>query len=600
MENKFSFSDIRRKYPQYDNVSDDKLADGLHRKFAPEMDRDEFYKSIGFPGSDIPISEVAERAYESFVPSLKRAGREIIAPFEDPVGTAKNLYRLGEGAYQKFTPGVQPNEKLVDAVGKMYADRYGGWENIKRTAATDPVGGLLDLGLVFTGAAVLPARIPGAVGKVGKFGQKVGRALDPLSIAAKAVSYPTKKVVGPLLAEVLGLTTGAQGGAIRGAAGAGLRGGKEAKAFREHLRGGKLGLDSSRLMPKLRWNKSSVAKIVTDAERALEVLYKRKNQEYLSKMRQLGQNRRVIGFDKIDDAVGRVVNSSSVRFKAERFPEYEGIISKITERIDHWRGLNPAEYHTASGLDALKRQIGLIQKNLPPDDIGRQLVGDVYDSIKKSIDAADPMYAGIMKSYSEAAELTRELRSTFSMKKTATVDTTLRKLLSIMRDNASTNYSRRSDLARELEKAGATQLRAKLSGEQLRSLMPRGLARLSAPLMTAGAAVMEPLSAMGALAASSPRLVGEAAYKAGQVARPLKATVPIARGLLQTGRLEEEGIFAPSGSPPQSRRLAPPTPVVRHLGPGPFPNLPESPSAAARRKLREAYEERQMQRAQMR
>ena len=40
-------SEIRTKYPQYDDLSDQQLADALHKKY-PQLSKTDLYKRIGF------------------------------------------------------------------------------------------------------------------------------------------------------------------------------------------------------------------------------------------------------------------------------------------------------------------------------------------------------------------------------------------------------------------------------------------------------------------------------------------------------------------------------------------------------------------------
>src|ERR1017187_9120168 len=42
-----TIDDVRSKYPQYKDLSDDQLADGLHKKFYSDMPREQFDKKIG-------------------------------------------------------------------------------------------------------------------------------------------------------------------------------------------------------------------------------------------------------------------------------------------------------------------------------------------------------------------------------------------------------------------------------------------------------------------------------------------------------------------------------------------------------------------------
>src|ERR1700677_3055865 len=43
-----SFTEIRQKYPQYNDLSDDQLSDAIHSKFYSDIPKDEFHSKIGF------------------------------------------------------------------------------------------------------------------------------------------------------------------------------------------------------------------------------------------------------------------------------------------------------------------------------------------------------------------------------------------------------------------------------------------------------------------------------------------------------------------------------------------------------------------------
>ena len=111
---------------------------------------------------------------------------------------------LGRGAYEKMTPGIQEHEPAVDAVGKYYGDRYGGMDNILETLDTDPVGAAMDASILFGGAGGV-LKTAGKVGRVSKLAQtgqtlqRVGRAVDPMTMAAKSINAvaarPTAKAI---------------------------------------------------------------------------------------------------------------------------------------------------------------------------------------------------------------------------------------------------------------------------------------------------------------------------------------------------------------------------------------------------------------------
>jgi len=52
-----SLADIRNKYPEYANRSDQELADALHRKYYSSVPKNEFYSHIGLSHKETPITE---------------------------------------------------------------------------------------------------------------------------------------------------------------------------------------------------------------------------------------------------------------------------------------------------------------------------------------------------------------------------------------------------------------------------------------------------------------------------------------------------------------------------------------------------------------
>jgi hypothetical protein len=135
-----------------------------------------------------------------------------------------------------------------------------------------------------------------------------------------------------------------------------------------------------------------------------------------------------------------------------------------------------------------------------------------------------------MKNYTEASEQIKEIERALSLGKTASADTAMRKLQSLMRNNVNTNYGQRLELAKQLETMGGNELMPALAGQALNQFTPRGLQRGASPAtayLAYGAG--GPIGAAVDLAASSPRLVGEAAYKYGQMVNALnQAKQPVA------------------------------------------------------------------------
>jgi hypothetical protein len=170
-------------------------------------------------------------------------------------------------------------------------------------------------------------------------------------------------------------------------------------------------------------------------------------------------------------------------------------------------------------LDALKQRVGAVLEGLDPAKEGqaRKAVGDVYNSIKTQIGKQAPEYSRVMRDYSEASDLIREIEGTLSLGQKARADTAMRKLQSLMRNNVNTSYGFRGDLAQQLHAAGGQDIMPALAGQAMSDWMPRGIQRATAGSGGAGLALTGNIpAAVGLAAVSSPRLVGESAYLAGQ------------------------------------------------------------------------------------
>ena len=123
-------------------------------------------------------------------------GKSIIEIFKPE--TIKNLYKVVVGVKGLLTPGEQPEEEAARAVGKYFADRYGGIENLKTTVKTDPVGFMADVSMLLTGAGGVAARIPGIIGTTAKVASKVGGMIEPFNVAKQGLRMIPKGIAPKL------------------------------------------------------------------------------------------------------------------------------------------------------------------------------------------------------------------------------------------------------------------------------------------------------------------------------------------------------------------------------------------------------------------
>jgi hypothetical protein len=442
--------------------------------------------------------QMLAQAMVNFPRSAYELGKSTFEAVTSPIETGKAVVDLGNSVLGKM--GVtDASPKLADRVGKFYTNRYGGVENAKETFATDPAGFLADAATILTGGGAAVRQIPGAA-KVGKAVERAGAAIDPLNVATKAV-----KGGGKAAAVGLGFTTGAGTRAVEEAAKAGYRGGEQGQAFVGQMRG-----------------TAPVTDVVETIKPAIASLREQRSKAYREGMAGVTKDKSVLKFNDIDNAINKVKGRGYFEGKSKD-PAAASAWQELKTVVDDWKSGDPATYHTVEGVDALKQAVGSIRDSLPYNTPARNAANEVYSAIRGEITRQAPDYARVMSEYETASDLLNEISTTLSQNPKASIDTQVRKLQSILRNNANTNYGRRVELGEMLADQGASNLFPQLAGQAMSSFSPRGL---SGALAGAGALystvpnLAQGLTPTGALqlASTSPRAVGEMTYAAGQMA----------------------------------------------------------------------------------
>ena len=479
-------------------------------------------------------SEVPGQALSNAPKSAGNFASGIYQAVRHPINTAMTVWDAAAGGLhnalpESFTSAVDkiaPSENTTraintaDAVGNLYKQRYGSVEGLKSTLATDPVGAAADLSAVLTGGAAVAGKIPQAaqLASALRTGAKYTNPLTAVGKAATMAGGGAANIIG-------GFGTHTGGESLKQAARSGLKGGQSAKSFSENMRG-----------------KVPMTDVLDDAKSNIEAIGREKSAAYRSGMAKVSGDKTILSFDKIDDVLKDT--SDAVTFKGQiKNAKAAEVGQKITNEIEKWKNLDPTEFHTPEGLDALKQKIGGIVESIPFEEkTARMVASKAYNAVKNEITRQAPVYAKTMKDYSEASEQIREIERALSLGGKASVDTAMRKLQSLTRNNVNTNYGNRLALAKELEKRGGTEIMPALAGQSLSSWTPRGIGNaVAGGLGLGGYALGGPAVAIPILAAQSPRLMGEAALKTGQLAKPFAAVPPdIVNALYQAGRLPND------------------------------------------------------------
>ena len=456
-------------------------------------------------GQKLSGEEVLTGAVTNFPSSVGSMLGDIYQAVTSPVQTTKAVLDLGAGILQNALPErlVQAvgedkaSRDLASKVGQHYVERYGSVEGAKRALATDPAGVMADLSTVLTGGAMLPTRAAPALATA-------ARAVDPLMLAARATGKAID-VTGSVAKPLLGMQTGAGTEAISQAYKAGKVGGETSEMFKANMRGE---------VPQI--------EVLDAVKQNLSEMAEQRQTAYRTDMANISKDKSVLSFDGIDKAIDNAMNKVTYKGQIVNEEAFDKVV-KAKAEIDAWKQLDPAEFHTPEGLDKLKQKVGSVLEKIPFEQkTSLTAVNEVYNGIKNEIKKQAPTYAKTMQAYSEATDLIREIERTLSQGKNASVDTQMRKLQSIMRNNVNTNFGQRLSLAQQLEQAGGKQMLPALAGQALNTYTPRGLQGASSiPTSLMAGSLFGNVAVPLSLATSSPRLMGEAAYGAGRVAKGL-------------------------------------------------------------------------------
>ena len=106
-------SEIRQQYPQYDGLSDKELADALHAKFYPDMDRGDFYDRVGL--SKKGVLAAAQKGIESLISSGRTALESVTGSPEEAARRALERGRAMDEMY--------PDQVSLEKVKQAYNER---------------------------------------------------------------------------------------------------------------------------------------------------------------------------------------------------------------------------------------------------------------------------------------------------------------------------------------------------------------------------------------------------------------------------------------------------------------------------------------------
>jgi len=146
------------------------------------------------------LSDVPGAALRNLPKSAVEFGSNLVTAITSPVQTVTAMGDILGGVMEPITPDfLYGGDSLARAkqarggVADFMVDRYGGYENLKRTVAEDPVGFLGDLSTIFSGGAGVAGKT-GATTTAGAL-TKASTYTNPLTPIAGASKYAYGKLV---------------------------------------------------------------------------------------------------------------------------------------------------------------------------------------------------------------------------------------------------------------------------------------------------------------------------------------------------------------------------------------------------------------------
>ena len=484
----------------------------------PESAYDRFLKGIQIPKME-GNAVVGPMAVAGAGELIKGAGAATELMFPE---TGRNISRLGE----TLTGQVKEQYPVAGTAGQIgsYALPY--------SAAQKLATGLKSIPQIANVIGKIPS-FATAVGEQSAIGAGTGALLTP-SVEDRSnaamwgaatgpvgeIITPAAKFGGKALSETLGLTTGGGSRSIEEAAKAGAIGNQQ---FIQNLRG------EVPVKDVLEAAQSGMQALKTQRKQAYEqgIATTKPSQEIVAG-KPLPKPAPRLDFTPIENSFKQSIDNLKVQGGGDVASavgeDSLKDINKIKAVVDEWK--TKSGLHTPEGLDILKRRIDDLYRNDMTNE-AKAVLSQTRNSVKQTIVKQDKNYAKTMADYEESLGIERELEKALSLGDRVSADSAIRKLQSLTRNNVNANYGYRKELADILRTQGGVDLMPALAGQSLNTWIPRGMHRI-VPELTAGSAIggvalagPAGLAPLATLPLQSPRLVGEATYKAGQMARPV-------------------------------------------------------------------------------
>lgn len=329
-------------------------------------------------------------------------------------------------------------------------------------------------------------------GKRAKIGAIVGGSFP---VAVEGV-----KAVGRGIADVAGQASGAGGESLKRAYDAGTR---NSKTFTDSMRG-----------------KAGVYDVVDDVDNAVRSLERARGEAFQKALPKNGHTLK-LPEKAVNDAFKKATGEISGVTAGVDDTAAQALnkVDKLLKNVKHNGGL------TFNNAMEVKKAIdGIIE---PLSRAGEKnavrIIKPIQNALKKTMIEAGPEYATALKEFSKSSKIIDALKGAFTSKDPTTE---LRKIQGITRQSVAAAQGGKQELGKLLDAVSGGRILDAVAGGQTQQWIPRDIGRAAAG--TAAALSTKALSAnplgLATVAAFSPRLSGEIAFKLGQVASMLPQT----------------------------------------------------------------------------
>lgn len=468
---------------------------------------------LGTPTTPIGIPE--DPAKQAFQPGAANAAKDVLRFGADIGGTGAQIASYAAPA-SILTKGAGLGARVLGS------------------AAAGSLGGALGS----AGEAIADEKKPGQIlgstlsGAIG--GGLIGGLIPPAGALASKVLKPIGNTIGRVGSEILGKTTGAGEAAINQV----FSDPAVIKYTRRASGEGAEGLMKSAL---------------EDTRRGFDLMTSSNSKAYREAMERIKATPQDLS-NAVSDVRSQIVREATEGFGI-RFADGNKLNNLDFNASDVVEGTASVQrafdrlfgepISSIADLDRVKKSLGRIAAGAPNRSPAQALIYKMKDGISRALKEKVPGYAQEMSRFSEAADLADDIQKALSLGDKASTDTTLRKLMSTLRQN---NELRKGFLE-TLGKTSGTDPVSKIAGVTLSPKMPRGLSGALTPTLSGiGIAThaITPASIAGILlflASTSPRLVAEAVSLLGRVkgkTLPLFVKQGIRNLLIQAAQQQED------------------------------------------------------------